>query len=105
MKYLISLVVVFLMASSVSAVGSIVGSELDTYVNVIITLLLSLAGVVLLIFCQYIGIDIIGMTFNVIVFFIDMLSTIISHVTSREENLISAAIIFIIIVIITFWFL
>ena len=98
MKYGISLLVLLILASSVSAIG---GSATQLFLrglyDYIEPLILTLVIAVVIIILQYIGVDIIGISFAIITYTIDTFFNIVTQVTSREESLISAVILFIIV--------
>ena len=57
----------------------------------------SLAIFILIIVMQYAGIDIIGLIFNIVTYTIDMFFIIFARVSSKEENLVGAVFVFILI--------
>ena len=105
MNYWYSFIILVFMASSVSA-GGLVGAGLSATLgglyDILVPLVLSVVAVVAIIILQYMGIDVIGNTFAAITFTIDMFFSILAHVSSKEENLISVAILFIVIVMFVF---
>jgi len=96
MKYIVSLMVLLCLASSVSAF-SLFSFALEDLYNVLMPMVTGLAILSLIIVLQYVGINVIGLTFSLITFTINTFFTIIAQVTSREESLISAVILFIIV--------
>jgi len=96
MKYIMSLLVLVCLTSSVSA-SSILQASIESIYDILLALIPIVGFAALVIILQYVGIDVIGITFSIITYAITTFFTIIEHVTSKEENLISAVIIFIVV--------
>lgn len=96
MKYVVVLLVIMWLVSSVSA-QSFLDETLSSVYNLALSFLISAVFISAIVGLQYFGIDIIGMTFSVITFFVDLFFSVLGNVTSREESLISAVLLFVVI--------
>lgn len=63
--------------------------------DTLMVLIGSLAIFILIIVMQYAGIDVIGLTFNIVTYTIDTFFIIFARVSSKEENLVGAVFVFI----------